>query len=85
MTSSGEVSKVTWVVKVAVVENVTRQLTHGVFPDRLERPVMVASPVNVKVKLQSGLFCAASGRHVTRRAAQSRRVKGMAFRSVVMP
>ena len=80
---SGEVWRVTCVVRLPVVEYVTRQLTHGVLPEMLDRPVMASSPVNVKVNEQSGLFCAASGRH-TRRAAQSR-VKGMALRKVVMP
>jgi len=84
---SGEVGNVTVVVKVPVVENVTRQLTQGVLPERFEwvfAAWVPSSPVKGKVNEQSGLFCAASGRHV-RAAQRIRRVKGMALRSVVMP
>jgi hypothetical protein len=69
---SGEVWKVTVLESVppaaASVDRVILQLTQGVLPERFDTAVWVPSPVNLKVKEQSGLFCAASGRH-TRRAA----------------
>jgi hypothetical protein len=84
VTLSGEVWNVTVELRVPVVERVTLQFTHGVLPEMFDWAVWVASVVKVKVNEQSGLFCAASGRHV-KTAQRIRRVKGMALRSVVMP
>jgi hypothetical protein len=78
---SGEPWKVTCVVSVPVLENVIRQLTDGVFPERFDTPVqVVSSPVKVWVN-EISWFCAASGRP---RAAQSSN-RGMALRNMVMP
>ena len=43
-------------LNVPVVEKVTRQLTHGVFPLKLATLFPAESPLKVKVKEQSGLF-----------------------------
>jgi len=65
---------VTVELSVPVVERVKRQLTQGE-PEPLERfacPVWVALPVKVKVKLQSGVVCAAA----VNAAAKSSKSKG---------
>ncbi len=68
----------TVVVRLFVTENVIRQFTHGVLPERLETPVWVASAVAVKVNEQSGGCWAA-------RAAAAKSRRGTTLSSLVMP
>ena len=75
-----------------MVERVNRQFTQGVPPLRFETAVWVATPVNLKVKEQSGVCAYATcgwmglGWPVKiQSATMARRRKGRTLRSVVMP
>jgi hypothetical protein len=82
---------VTVALRVPVVERVSLQFTQGVPPLRFETAVWVATPVNLKVKEQSGVCAYATCGLMgpwwpvkIQSATMARRVKGRTLRNVVM-